>query len=88
MHEQRSQKFDVHERVVRLCPVQEGRLIPQQQLADTLTRGPTTTTWDREKTPIYGGPQVQWRNKKSRKNKFQLTAQQNKFAVKRNVTAK
>ena len=37
---------------------------------------------------IYGGPQVQRRNKKSRQNKFQLTAQQNKFAVKRNVTAK
>ena len=37
---------------------------------------------------IYGGPQVQRRNKKSRQNKFQLTAQQNKFAVKRKVTAK
>ena len=29
----------MHERVVRLRPVQEGRLIPQQQLADALTRG-------------------------------------------------
>ena len=36
----------------------------------------------------YGGPQVQRRNKKSRQNKFQLAAQQNKFAVKQNVTAK
>ena len=36
----------------------------------------------------YGGPQVQRRNKKSRQNKFQLAAQQNKFAVKWNVTAK
>ena len=37
---------------------------------------------------LYGGPQVQRRNKKSRQNKFQLAAQQNKFAVKWNVTAK
>ena len=36
----------------------------------------------------YGGPQVQRRNKKSRQNTFQLAAQQNKFAVKWNVTAK
>ena len=39
LHERPSQKFGVHERVVRLRPVQEGRLIPQQQLADALTRG-------------------------------------------------
>lgn len=39
MHERRSQKFNVHERVVCLHPVQEDRLIPQQHLADTLTRG-------------------------------------------------
>ena len=31
---------------------------------------------------MYGGPQVQRRNKKSPQNKFQLAAQQNKFAVK------
>ena len=36
----------------------------------------------------YRGPQVQRRNKKSRQNKFHLAAQQNKFAVKWNVTAK
>ena len=29
----------MHERVVRLRPVQEGRLMPQQQLVDALTRG-------------------------------------------------
>ena len=39
LHERRSQKVGVHERVVHLRPVQEGRLIPQQQLADALTRG-------------------------------------------------
>ena len=39
MHERRSQKFGVRERVVRLSPVQEGRLIPQQHLADAFTRG-------------------------------------------------
>ena len=31
---------------------------------------------------MYGGPQVQRENKKSRQNKFQIAAQQNKFAVK------
>ena len=39
LHERRSQKFGVHVRVVRVRPVQEGRLISQQQLADALTRG-------------------------------------------------
>ena len=54
MHERRSQKFGVHERVVRLRPVQEGRLIPQQQLADALTcglRGAVEQVLDQQKVP-------------------------------------
>ena len=39
MFERHSQRFGVHERVVRLRPVQQGRFMPQQQLADALTRG-------------------------------------------------
>ena len=37
--ERQSAKFGVHERVVRLRPVQEGNLIPQEHLADALVRG-------------------------------------------------
>lgn len=38
MFERNSQRFGVHERVVRLRPVQEGH-IPTERLADALTRG-------------------------------------------------
>ena len=57
LHERRSQKFDVHERVVRLRPVQEGRLIPQQQLADAFTRGlrrAVEQVLDKAKSPRHG----------------------------------
>lgn len=39
LFERESRRFLVHERVVRLRPVQEGDLIPQECLADALVRG-------------------------------------------------
>ena len=41
-----------------------------------------TQSFEGEQGGTYAGPQVQRRNKKSRQNKFQRVAQQNKFAVK------
>ena len=39
LHERQSRRFGVHERVVRLRPVEEGNLIPHERLADALVRG-------------------------------------------------
>ena len=39
LHERQSQCFGVHERVIRLRPVQEGNLIPQERLANALVQG-------------------------------------------------
>ena len=39
LHERQSRRFGVQERVVRLRPIQEGNLIPQDRLADALVRG-------------------------------------------------
>lgn len=39
LHERQIRRFGIHECVVRLRPVQEGHLILQECLADTLMRG-------------------------------------------------
>ena len=39
LHERQSRRFGVHKRVVRLHPIQEGKLIPTDRLADALAQG-------------------------------------------------
>ena len=80
LHERRSQKFGVHERVVRLRPVQEGRLIPQQQLADALTRGlrrAVEQVLDQQKVPDRDRFYISLASDRLRSasNAFHLTAQ-------------
>ncbi|XP_067036362.1 uncharacterized protein [Acropora muricata] len=81
LHERRSQKFGVHERVVRLRPVQEGRLIPQQQLADALTRGlrrAVEQVLDQQKVPDTDRFYISLASDRLRSasNAFHLTAQE------------
>ena len=81
LHERRSQKFGVHERVVRLRPVQEGRLIPQQQLADALTRGlrrAVEQVLDQQKVPDTDRLYISLASDRLRSasNAFHLTAQE------------
>ena len=81
LHERRSQKFFVHERVVRLRPVQEGRLIPQQQLADALTRGlrrAVEQVLDQQKVPDTDRFYISLASDRLRgaSNAFHLTAQE------------
>ena len=81
LHERRSQKFGLHERVVRLRPVQEGRLIPQQQLADALTRGlrrALEQVLDQQKVPDTDRFYISLASDRLRSasNAFHLTAQE------------
>ena len=81
LHERRSQKFGVHERVVRLRPVQEGRLIPQQQLTDALTRGlrrAVEQVLDQQKVPDTDRFYISLASDRLRSasNAFHLTAQE------------
>ena len=81
LHERRSQKFGVHERVVHLCPVQEGRLIPQQQLANAFTRGlrrPVEQVLDQQKVPDTDQFYILLVSNRlgSASNAFHLTAQE------------
>ena len=39
LFERRSRRFGVHERVIRLRPIQTGNLIPHDRLLDALVRG-------------------------------------------------
>ena len=71
----------VHERVVRLRPVQEGRLIPQQQLADALTRGlrqAVEQVLDQQKVPDTDRFYISLASDRLRSapNAFHLTAQE------------
>ena len=90
LHERRSQKFGVHERVVRLRPVQEGRLIPQQQLADALTRGlrrAVEQVLDQQKVPDTDRFDISLASNRLRSasNAFHLTAQAAKRVTCSNV---
>ena len=81
LHERRSQKFGVHERVVRLRPVQEDRLIPQQQLTDALTRGlrrAVEQVLDQQKVPDTDRFYISLASDRLRSasNAFHLTAQE------------
>ena len=71
----------MHERVVRLRPVQEGRLIPQQQLADALTRGlrrAVEQVLDQQKVPDTDRFYISLASDRLRSasNAFHLTAQE------------
>jgi len=81
LHELGSQKFGVHERVVRIRPVQEGRLIPQQQLADALIRGlrlAVEHVLDQQKVPDTNRFYISLASDRLRSasNAFHLTAQE------------
>ena len=81
LHERRSQKFGVHERVVRLRPVQEGRLIPQQQLTDALKGGlrrAVEQVLDQQKVPDTAQFYISLASDRLRSasNAFHLTAQE------------
>lgn len=51
LHERQSHRFGVHKRVVQLCSVQEGNLIPTDRLADALVRGLCGAVLDRHQVP-------------------------------------
>ena len=76
LHERRS-----HKRVVHLCPVQKGRLIPQQQLANALTRGlrrAVEQVLDQQKVPDTDWFYISLVSNRLRSasNAFHLTAQE------------
>ena len=81
LHERRSQKFGMQERVVHLHPVQEGRLIPQQQLAEALMRGlrrAVKQVLDQQKVPDTDHFYISLASDRlqSASNAFHLTAQE------------